>query len=54
MLAPLSAPDRALIAQVVTDLPGVWPAPTTTLTVHRPTSGDVHHYQRWEFRVTMP
>jgi DNA invertase Pin-like site-specific DNA recombinase len=80
-LTPLSATDRALIEQVVTDLPGVWHAPTTTpadrkrmvrcliqdvsldsfstpghtrlhirwqtgaittLTVHRPTSGDVH------------
>jgi hypothetical protein len=80
-LAPLSAADRALIEHVVTDLPGVWYAPTTTsaerkrmlrcliqdvsldsfslpgytrlhlrwqtgtvttLTVHRPTSGDVH------------
>jgi DNA invertase Pin-like site-specific DNA recombinase len=80
-LAPLSAADRTLIEQVVTDLPRVWHAPTTTpadrkrmlrclirevsldsfsapgqtrlhlhwqtggmttLTVHRPTSGDVH------------
>jgi DNA invertase Pin-like site-specific DNA recombinase len=80
-LAPLSAADRKLIEQVVTDLPRVWHAPTTTpadrkrmlrclirevsldsfsapgqtrlhlrwqtggittLTVHRPTSGDVH------------
>jgi DNA invertase Pin-like site-specific DNA recombinase len=80
-LAPLSATDRSLIEQVVTDLPRVWYAPTTTpadrkrllrclirevsldsfsapgqtslhlrwqtgclttLTVHRPTSGDVH------------
>jgi hypothetical protein len=79
-LAPLSAADRTLIEQVVTDLPRVWHAPTTTpadrkrmlrclirevslvpfsapgqtrlhlrwqtggmttLTVHRPTSGDV-------------
>lgn len=84
MLAPLSAPARALIEQVVTDLPGVWHAPTTTsadrkrmlrcliqdvsldsfsqpghtrlhlrwqtgarttLTVHRPTSGDVHRLE---------
>jgi hypothetical protein len=30
MLAPLSAPARALIAHVVPDLPGVWHAPTTT------------------------
>jgi hypothetical protein len=80
-LPPLSATERALLEQVVTDLPGVWHAPTTTpadrkrrvrcliqdvsldsfstpgyprlhirwqtgaittLTVHRPTSGDVH------------
>jgi hypothetical protein len=84
-LAPLSAPDRALIEQLVTDLPGVWYAPTTTpadrkrmvrcliqdvsldsfsllgqtrlhirwqtgsittLTVSRPTSGDVHRLDR--------
>lgn len=84
-LAPLSTADRALIEHVVTDLPGVWHAPTTTpaerkrmvrcliqdvsldsfslpghtrlhlrwqtgaittVTVHRPTSGDVHRLDK--------
>jgi DNA invertase Pin-like site-specific DNA recombinase len=31
-LAPLSTADRALIERVVTDLPGLWQAPTTTST----------------------
>jgi DNA invertase Pin-like site-specific DNA recombinase len=98
-LAPLSAADRSLIEQVVTDLPRVWHAPTTTpadrkrmlrclirevsldsfsapgqtrlhirwqtgcmttLTVHRPTSGDVHRLDNtlvariWELAQTQP
>src|SRR5262249_11404902 len=31
-LAPLSAADRALSERLVTDLPGIWQAPTTTPT----------------------